>query len=82
MDFRKKLLETVITEYKFSDIEYMRHIAMTLENWKEKIINSFHTSDGRKLSNGPTEGRDRIVKIILRSANGYTNFHRLRNRVF
>ena len=55
---------------------------MTLENWKEKIINSFHTSDGRKLSNGPTEGRDRIVKIILRSANGYTNFNRLRNRVF
>ena len=28
---------------------------MTLENWKEEIINSFHTYDGRKLSNGPIE---------------------------
>ena len=81
MDFRKELLETVIAEYKLSDIEYMRNIAMTLENWKEEIVNSFHTYDGRKLSNGPIEGRNRTVKIILRLANGYTNFNRFRNRV-
>ena len=81
MDFRKELLETVIAEYKLSDIEYMRNITMTLENWKEEIVNSFHTYDGRKLSNGPIEGRNRIVKIILRLANGYTNFNRFRNRV-
>lgn len=37
--------------------------------------------DGRKLSNGPIEERNRIVKIILRLANGYTNFNRFRNRV-
>ena len=54
---------------------------MTLENWKEEIVNSFHTYDERKLSNGPIEGINRIVKIILRLANGYTNFNRFRNRV-
>lgn len=81
MDFRKELLETVIAEYKLSDIKYMRNVAMTLENWKEEIINSFHIYDGRKLSNGPIKGRNRIVKIILRLANGYTNFNRFRNRV-
>lgn len=29
----------------------------------------------------PIEGRNRTVKIILRLANGYTNFNRFRNRV-
>lgn len=32
IDFRRKLLETVIIEYKLSDIEHMRNIAIILEN--------------------------------------------------
>lgn len=80
IDFRRELLETVITEYKLNDMESMIDIATTLEKWKEEIINSFHTYDGRKISNGPIEGRNRIM-IILRLANGYTNFKRFRNRV-
>lgn len=79
--FRKELLETVITEYKLSNIESIINIASTLENWKEEIINSFHTYDERKISNGPIERRNKIIKIILRLANGYTNFKRFRNRV-
>ena len=59
----------------------MSNIAATLENWKQEIIYSFCTYDGRKLSNGPIEGRNKIIKIILRLANGYTNFKRFRNRV-
>lgn len=81
MDFRKELLETVITEYKLSNIKSVINIASTLENWKEEIINSFHTYDERKISNGPIERRNKIIKIILRLANGYTNFKRFRNRV-
>ena len=59
----------------------MINIASTLGNQKKEIINSFHTYDGRKISNGAIERRNRIIKIILRLANGYTNFKRFRNRV-
>ena len=81
ISFRGEFLETVIVEFRLSNIEEMSNIAATLENWKQEIINSFCTYDGRKLSNGPIEGRNKIIKIILRLANGYTNFKRFRNRV-
>lgn len=79
-EFRMEFLETIINEYKLSDIKEMVSIASTLENWKDEIVNSFCKYDNRRLSNGPIEGRNRAVKIILKLANGYTNFKRFRNR--
>ena len=81
MEFRKELLDTVITEFKLSEVIEMVNIAYTLENWKQEIINLFNTYDNRRISNGPIEGRNKTVKIILRLANGYTNFNRFRNRI-
>ena len=81
MEFRRELLDTVITEFKLSEVIEMVNIAYTLDNWKQEIINSFNTYDNRRISNGPIEGRNKTVKIILRLANGYTNFNRFRNRI-
>jgi len=81
MAFRRELLDTVITEFRLSEVTEMVNIAYTLDNWKQEIINSFNTYDKRRISNGPIEGRNKTVKIILRLANGYTNFNRFRNRI-
>lgn len=81
MAFRRELLDTVITEFRLSEVTEMVNIAYTLDNWKQEIINSFNTYDKRRISNGPIEGRNKSVKIILRLANGYTNFNRFRNRI-
>lgn len=81
MEFRRDLLETVITEFRLSEVTEMIDISYTLSNWKEEIINSFNTYDNRRISNGPIEGRNRTVKVILKLANGYTNFKRFRNRI-
>lgn len=52
-----------------------------MSNWKQEIINSFYTYDGRRINNGPIEGRNKYVKIILELSNGYRNFKRFRNRI-
>ena len=54
---------------------------MTLEHWKEEILNSFTWINGRRISNGPCEGKNNYVKKILSNANGMSNFQRARNRI-
>lgn len=76
-----KELDTLINTYKISNIPLFVEIGNTLSNWREEIINSFHTYKGRRINNGPIEGRNKYVKILLQLANGYKNFKRFRNRV-
>ncbi|RHM59842.1 MULTISPECIES: transposase [Coprobacillaceae] len=65
---------------KLSTIVGLQKLGNTLESWKKEIINSFIKYDNRKLSNGPIEGRNKYIHIILELANGYSNFKRFRNR--
>lgn len=74
-------LDVIIAAYKISGISLFVEIGNTLSNWKQEIINSFHTYEGRRINNGPIEGRNKYVKIILELANGYKNFKRFRNRL-
>lgn len=64
-------LDTLISEYLISGIHEFVEIGNTMTNWKEEIINSFHTY----------ERRNKYIKIITGLANGYKNFKRLRNRI-
>lgn len=74
-------ISAIISAYKLSGISSFKEIGNTLSNWKEEIINSFHTYEGRRISNGPIEGRNKYICIILTLAMGYKNFKRFRNRV-
>ena len=74
-------LEMIISTYQLSHIPLFVELGNTLSNWKEEIINSFHTYKDRRINNGPIEGRNKYLKIILELANGYKNFQRYRNRV-
>ena len=90
---RSEILDLLINDCISSDIPEMISMGLTLSNWKYEIINSFHTiskkitlSNGTKkqitarVTSGPVEGRNKYLKLILRLANGYTNFDRFRNR--
>lgn len=57
--------------------------ADTLIRWKQEIINSFLIIPGtqKRLNNGLIENRNKSIKLLKHSSNGYTNWSRFRNRV-
>ena len=57
-------------------MEESTSVAVTLEHWKEEILNSFTWINDRRISNGPCEGKNNYVKKILSNANGMSNFQR------
>ena len=71
----------LIDEFLNSKFEEFRTFGKLLFHWKTEIKNSFIRYLGKRLSNGPIEGANSRIKTILKSANGYTNFNRLRNRI-
>lgn len=87
----KEEFEAIIDLFYDSNIKQFIDVAITLENWKEYILNSFilventlvtskNKSNKRRLSNGPIEGINSIIEKINLNGNGYTNFYRFRNR--
>jgi transposase len=54
----------------------VRHFARTLSNWFEPIV-AWH---GARVSNGPTEGMNNLLKRVKRVAYGFTNFENFRIR--
>ena len=73
--------DELIDEFLNSKFEEFRVFGKLLIHWKAEIKNSFIRYQGKRLSNGPIEGANSRIKTILKSANGYTNFNRLRNRI-
>ena len=73
--------EELINDFLNSKHEEFRTFGKLLYHWKKEIKNSFIRYQGKRLSNGPIEGANSRIKTILKSANGYTNFNRLRNRI-
>lgn len=71
----------LINEFLDSHLEEYRYFGRMLNTWKDEIINSFKRFNGRRLSNGAIEGVNSRIKTIIKSANGYSNFARLRNRI-
>lgn len=63
-----------------SNIPEMQECAMALNNWKEELLNSFVSVHGRRLSNGPIEGKNTYIKKIISNANGMNNFTQARNK--
>lgn len=52
-----------------------------LSRWRNEIKNSFIHYKGKRLSNGPIESANSRIKTIYKSANGYVNFNRFRNKI-
>ena len=86
---REEFLDVLIREFIASEIPEMMSVGLTLSNWKKEILNSFDTYTRKdkkgnryttRVTSGPVEGRNKYIKIILKLANGYSNFDRFRNR--
>jgi transposase len=81
LDLAKNDLLRYIQDCKLSGIREFVALSRTLEDWENEILNSFCRIDGRRVTNGPMEGRNSLIKKILKIANGYSNFERFRNRL-
>lgn len=74
-------LMSIIDSFKIANLSEYHEITKMLKKWKKEIINSFHSLDGRRISNGIIESKNARIKVILKNANGYRNFDRLRTRI-
>ena len=82
-DHAKEELEGIISLFTSSNVKEMVEFSNTLRHWKKEIINSFiiiKTINGR-MNNALIENRNKSIKLLKHSSNGYTNWERFRNRV-
>ena len=57
-------LSEIINDFTLFEIPEFVSLASTLSNWKQEIVNSFELFDGFRVSNGPIEGSNSLVKNI------------------
>ena len=83
-------LDNLIQRFTHIRFTCFLEIANMLIRWRNEIINSFHIVEykneqqeliRRRLSNGPIEGCNSIIKKLILVGNGYGNFKRLKKRI-
>ena len=74
-------LDLLISMFMSFPNDYYNNIGKMLKNWRQEIINSFIRIDGKRITNGFIERKNKDIKTIIRLANGFTNFTRFRNKV-
>lgn len=74
-------LEDLILSFRSSQIKEMIEFGNTLAKWKYEIVNSFTPANGRRISNGLIENRNKSIKLLKHSSNGYLNWERFRTRI-
>ena len=82
-DQAREKIEELIILCRTSDIKQLQDFSNTLTNWKTEIINSFVKIPviNQKANNALIENRNKAIKLIKHSSNGYTCWNRFRNRV-
>ena len=76
-----KNIEELIISFRNSQIKEMMDFGNTLVKWKYEIVNSFVPANGRRISNGLIENRNKSIKLLKHSSNGYLNWHRFKTRI-
>lgn len=79
----KAELEDIIILCRTSNVKGLQEFSNTLVEWKQEIINSFIKipSINKKMNNALIENRNKSIKLLKHSSNGYTNWNRFRARV-
>ena len=80
----KTELEQLITKFRDCPLIEFSSFASTMNSWKEEIVNSlqiYMELDRKRVSNSIIENRNKIIKNVKRTANGYGNWRRFRNRL-
>lgn len=79
----KAKINELIIDFRSSSVPELVPFTNTLTQWKPEIINSFIIIPGinKKMNNALIENRNKSIKLLKHSSNGYTNWKRFRNRV-
>ncbi len=79
----KTRINDLIIHFRSSAVPELVPFANTLTQWKPEIINSFIIIPGinKKMNNALIENRNKTIKLLKHSSNGYTCWKRFRNRV-
>lgn len=77
----KEGLDYLISIFKKSNLACYKEFIITVENWKQEILNSFNRPyDNRKQSNALAENINERLRELIQVSNGYSNFERFRAR--
>ena len=60
----EKELNSIIKQFRYSQIEEMKEVADTLNNWKKEILKSFVWVKSRRISNGPIDEKNYHIKKL------------------
>lgn len=79
----KTKINELIIRFRTSKVPELVTFSKTLTLWKPEIINSFIIIPGinKKMNNALIENRNKTIKLLKHSSNGYTCWSRFRNRV-
>lgn len=77
MKFARKVLIKMTDQMALSSIPEIRSLRNTIHKWRNEILQYFEA----KLTNGRTEGFNRVAKLIQRNAYGFRNFENYRLRL-
>ena len=69
-----RLLEIMISKFCSHPNQEVSRVGRTMNKWKQEIFNSFTWVNGQRISNGPIESRNNIIKLLIRNAESYLNF--------
>ena len=73
----EKIFEALVARMQTSKLRKARSLAATLSEWKSEIL-AYHMG---RLSNGRTEGFNRVAKLVQREGFGYRSFSNYRERL-
>lgn len=76
-------IEKVVKQLMRTGNDNLIKVAKTYWKWRSEIANAItvRNEEGKRYSNGPAEGLNNAIKTLIKDANGYRNFDRLRKRI-
>ncbi len=76
-NFARKILIRITDQMALSKIPEIKSLRQTIHYWRDEILQFFENG----LTNGRTEGFNRVAKLIQRNAYGFRNFENYRKRL-
>jgi len=77
----KDNFDTLLDDFIKANIKEYEEFITLLRNWKEEIINSFNTWEGKRINNGVAESINQNIATILYNTKGIHNNTRRRKRI-
>jgi len=77
----KDNFDALLDDFIKANIKEYEEFITLLRNWKEEIINSFNTWEGKRINNGVAESINQNIGTIIYNTKGIRNTSRRRKRI-